>query len=56
MKYQIIDDKGVIYGCDDLDEIQAVWDDIVNDNESEYIDPDGWEGDLKLVQVLGITR
>lgn len=51
--YQIVDNKGVIYSCDDEAEAIAAFDDIVkNGLNSEYVDADGWKGDLRLVHVL----
>ena len=50
-RYEIVDDNGTVYQ-DDYDRIISVWNDILNDTN----DYDGWEGDIKLVKVLGIVR
>ena len=54
--FEIIDNKGVIYACSDYDTALTAFNDIVEKGlESEYCTL-GWEGDIKLVEVLQIFR
>lgn len=50
MSYEIIDNKGVIYSGD-YDEMYSKFYDMIAEDSEET-----WYGDLKLVEVLEISR
>ena len=52
IRYEIIDDKGVIYSLPDHDEAWEAWQGIKGD----YATIPETFGDIKLVKVLDITR
>ena len=56
--YAIIDNKGIIYSGN-YDEMIGIWDQV-NPDSSTYNDkamneyfPNGWEGDIMLVEIKG---
>ena len=54
-RWEIIDDKGVVYSGGSEEEMRSIFGAIVDGNES-WIPENGWKGDLKLIQVHAIHR
>ena len=56
LNYEIIDDEGVLYSGGE--EIISLFDEIVTENYfgDDNPLPDGWIGDLKLVEVIDTIR
>jgi hypothetical protein len=54
MKYEIIDNHGVVTDAPSIEKANQLFDRIYN-RQGEYYDFD-WEGDLKLVEVLRLVR
>lgn len=58
--YEIIDDSGVIHSSTDKEEMQIAFDCMKNPDKYDKQERELWEcdwsGDLKLVEVINVTR
>lgn len=58
--YEILDDTGVIHSSTDKEEMTTAFDCMTNPEKYDQQEKDMWEfdwvGDLKLVEVISVSR